>query len=75
MLSDTSDADLGMITDTVVVTHSMAGVVMSMALATGKCSFGEGASWVALSSPIQGSLAADHLQDFARAERVTSWRV
>uniref|UniRef100_H3H728 AB hydrolase-1 domain-containing protein n=2 Tax=Phytophthora ramorum TaxID=164328 RepID=H3H728_PHYRM len=67
-LSDTSDGDLGVIKDTVVVTHSMGGLVMSMALATGKCSFGEGASWVALSSPMMGSMASDYFQDFCNDE-------
>lgn len=43
-LSETSDKETSVIEDTVVVTHSMAGLVMSMALATGKCSFGEGSS-------------------------------
>lgn len=41
---------------------------MSMALATGKCSFGEGASWVALSSPMIGSMAATFLQDVCNDE-------
>ncbi|KAE8969998.1 hypothetical protein PR002_g27253 [Phytophthora rubi] len=67
-LSETSDVDLTIIKDTVVVTHSMGGLVMSMALATGKCSFGEGASWVALSSPMMGSMASDYFQDFCNDE-------
>uniref|UniRef100_H3GWF4 AB hydrolase-1 domain-containing protein n=1 Tax=Phytophthora ramorum TaxID=164328 RepID=H3GWF4_PHYRM len=67
-LSDTSDVDLGVVKDTVVVTHSMGGLVMSMALATGRCSFGEGASWVALSSPMMGSMASDYFQDFCNDE-------
>ncbi|KAE9275785.1 hypothetical protein PR003_g29241 [Phytophthora rubi] len=67
-LSETSDVDLGIIKDTVVATHSMGGLVMSMALATGKCSFGEGASWVALSSPMMGSMASDYFQDFCNDE-------
>jgi len=67
-LSDTSDVDLGIIKDTVVVTHSMGGLVMSMALATGKCSFGEGASWVALSSPMMRSMGSDYFQNFCNDE-------
>ncbi|GMF34937.1 unnamed protein product [Phytophthora lilii] len=67
-LSSSSDVKLGVIKDTVVVTHSMGGLVMSMALATGKCSFGEGASWVALSSPMTGSMASDYFQDFCNDE-------
>ncbi|EGZ28003.1 hypothetical protein PHYSODRAFT_473714 [Phytophthora sojae] len=67
-LSETSDAESGIIEDTVVVTHSMAGLVMSMALATGKCSFGEGSSWVAISSPMTGTMAVDYFQDFCNDE-------
>ncbi|KAG6595957.1 ABC transporter [Phytophthora cinnamomi] len=67
-LSSTSDVDLGVIKDTVVVTHSMGGLVMSMALATGKCRFGDGATWVALSSPMLGSMASDYFQDFCNDE-------
>lgn len=71
-LSDTSDAELGIIRDTVLVTHSMGGLVMSMALATGKCSFGEGTTWVASSSPMLGSMASDYFQDSAPTRSVRS---
>ncbi|KAL3660431.1 hypothetical protein V7S43_014584 [Phytophthora oleae] len=62
-LGDSSNQQLGVIKDTVIITHSMAGLITSMALATGKCSFGEGASWVAISSPMKGTMAADFLKD------------
>ncbi|ETN02910.1 hypothetical protein PPTG_15863 [Phytophthora nicotianae INRA-310] len=62
-LSESSDKQSGVIQDTVVVTHSMAGLIMSMALATGKCSFGKGATWVAISSPMKGTMAADFLEN------------
>ncbi|KAG6961409.1 hypothetical protein JG688_00009100 [Phytophthora aleatoria] len=66
--SDISLAKSGKITDTVIVTHSMAGLVMSMAVATGKCSFGEGSTWVALSSPMTGSMASDYFQGYCNDE-------
>ncbi|KAL3660427.1 hypothetical protein V7S43_014580 [Phytophthora oleae] len=66
--SDVGDVKTGTITDTVIVTHSMAGLVMSMALATDKCSFGEGSTWVAISSPMTGSMASDYFQDFCSGE-------
>ncbi|ETP35321.1 hypothetical protein F442_16459 [Phytophthora nicotianae P10297] len=66
--SDISLAKAGKITDTVIITHSMAGLVMSMAIATDKCSFGEGSTWVALSSPMTGSMASDYFQDFCNDE-------
>eukprot|EP00644_Phytophthora_capsici_P014808 jgi/Phyca11/124355/e_gw1.53.85.1 len=67
-LSDSSDEQLGVIKDTVIITHSMAGPIMSMALATGKCSFGEGTAWVAISSPMKGTMAADFLKDSCEDE-------
>eukprot|EP00644_Phytophthora_capsici_P014803 jgi/Phyca11/19879/fgenesh1_pg.PHYCAscaffold_53_\ len=67
-LTDISDVKKKTITDTVIITHSMAGLVMSMAIATGKCSFGEGSTWVAISSPMTGSMASDYFQDFCSGE-------
>ncbi|OWY99534.1 hypothetical protein PHMEG_00029449 [Phytophthora megakarya] len=67
-LSKSSDVEAGVIKDTVIVTHSMGGLVMSMALATGKCSFGEDVSWVAISAPMIGSMAADFLQGYCKGE-------
>ncbi|KAG7398811.1 hypothetical protein PHYBOEH_010443 [Phytophthora boehmeriae] len=67
-MSDTSDAESSTIEDTIVVTHSMGGLVMSGALATGKCSFGDSATWVSLSAPMTGSMASDYLQDFCNDE-------
>ncbi|CAH0479279.1 unnamed protein product [Peronospora belbahrii] len=63
-LSKSSDKKRGVIRHTVVVTHSMAGLIMSMALATGKCRFGKGTAWVAISTPMMGSMASDYFQDF-----------
>ncbi|KAG1691026.1 hypothetical protein DVH05_027309 [Phytophthora capsici] len=67
-LTDISDVKKKTITDTVIITHSMAGLVMSMAIATGKCSFGQGSTWVAISSPMTGSMASDYFQDFCSGE-------
>ncbi|KAG6596001.1 ABC transporter [Phytophthora cinnamomi] len=63
-LSKTSNVSSKTIDDTIVVTHSMAGLVMAGALTTGKCKFGPGTSWVALSPPMTGSMASDYLQNF-----------
>ncbi|OWZ07044.1 hypothetical protein PHMEG_00020618 [Phytophthora megakarya] len=66
--SDISDVKSATITNTVIITHSMAGLVMSMALANGKCSFGEDSTWVAISAPMTGSMASDYFQDFCAGE-------
>ncbi|KAG7386255.1 hypothetical protein PHYPSEUDO_000469 [Phytophthora pseudosyringae] len=67
-LSSTSDEASGVIEDTIVVTHSMGGLVMAGALTTGKCSLGQGSSWVGLSPPMNGSMASDYLEDYCSGE-------
>ncbi|KAJ8518253.1 hypothetical protein ON010_g18228 [Phytophthora cinnamomi] len=62
-MSDSSDVTTGTIADTIVVTHSMGGLVMAAALAKGKCKFAESTSWVSLSAPMMGSMAGDFIQD------------
>ncbi|OWZ14197.1 hypothetical protein PHMEG_00012362 [Phytophthora megakarya] len=66
--SDISDVKSATITNTVVITHSIAGLVMSMALAIGKCSFGEDSTWVGISSLMTGSMASDYFQYFCTGE-------
>jgi hypothetical protein len=67
-MSETSDVPAGIIDNTIVVTHSMGGLVMAHALARGKCSFSTTTSWVALSPPMTGSMASDFLQDICNDE-------
>ncbi|KAG2505212.1 hypothetical protein JM16_009177 [Phytophthora kernoviae] len=66
--STVNDLASAIIADTIIVTHSMGGLVLAGALATGKCKFGINTSWVALSTPMTGSMAADHLQNFCNDE-------
>ncbi|GMF33611.1 unnamed protein product [Phytophthora lilii] len=67
-MSDTSDTESAVIEDTIIVTHSMGGLVMSMALATGKCRFSETTAWVSISAPMTGSMASDYIQDWCNDE-------
>ncbi|OWY98474.1 hypothetical protein PHMEG_00030756, partial [Phytophthora megakarya] len=60
-MSPTSDRAAGIIDNTIIVTHSMGGLVIAGALAKGKCRFSKTTSWVALSPPMTGSMAADYL--------------
>ncbi|KAG7399373.1 hypothetical protein PHYBOEH_009038 [Phytophthora boehmeriae] len=50
------------IADTIVITHSMGGLLVAGALATGKCSFAETVTWVSLASPLKGSMGSDYFQ-------------
>ncbi|CAI5727115.1 unnamed protein product [Hyaloperonospora brassicae] len=60
-MSPTSNVTAGMIDNVIIVTHSMGGLVMAAALATGKCKFSPKTSWVALSPPMGGSMASDFM--------------
>ena len=62
-MSATSNVAAGMIDNVIIVTHSMGGLVMATALATGKCKFSPKTSWVALSPPMGGSMASDFAMD------------
>ncbi|EEY61838.1 uncharacterized protein PITG_13788 [Phytophthora infestans T30-4] len=48
------------IADTIVVTHSMGGLMLAGAIATGKCSLANSSSWVATSPPMSGSMGANY---------------
>ncbi|EGZ12236.1 hypothetical protein PHYSODRAFT_286949 [Phytophthora sojae] len=67
-MSESSDVATGTIADTIVVTHSMGGLVMAAALAKGKCKFAESTSWVSLSAPMMGSMAGDFIRDLCDGE-------
>ncbi|CAI5739926.1 unnamed protein product [Hyaloperonospora brassicae] len=60
-MSPTSNVTEGVIDSTIIVTHSMGGLVMAAALATGRCKFSRKTSWVALSPPMGGSMASDFM--------------
>ncbi|ETI37349.1 hypothetical protein F443_16648 [Phytophthora nicotianae P1569] len=67
-MSETSDLTSRTISDTIVVTHSMGGLVLASALATGKCKLAASTSWVSMSAPTMGSMAGDFLQDICDGE-------
>ncbi|KDO27598.1 hypothetical protein SPRG_06866 [Saprolegnia parasitica CBS 223.65] len=46
----------------ILVTFSMGNLVASGAVATGKCSIGKGVTWVSIGGPMQGSKAANLLE-------------
>ncbi|OQR81001.1 hypothetical protein ACHHYP_16864, partial [Achlya hypogyna] len=47
----------------ILVTFSMGNLVASGAIANGKCSFGSGVTWVSIAGPMQGSKAANLLEE------------
>ncbi|KAG6602919.1 uncharacterized protein IUM83_06920 [Phytophthora cinnamomi] len=56
------------ITDTIIVTHSMGGLMLASAIANGKCTLGSSSSWVATSPPMTGSMGSDFAQDSCAGE-------
>ncbi|KAL3667076.1 hypothetical protein V7S43_008018 [Phytophthora oleae] len=51
------------IADTIVVTHSMGGLMLAGAIANGKCSLANSSSWIATSPPMKGSIGSDFAQN------------
>ncbi|RLN96581.1 hypothetical protein BBJ28_00000154 [Nothophytophthora sp. Chile5] len=69
-VSSTSSSSAKSIKDTIIVTHSMGGLMMAGALANGRCSLASGTSWVSLSAPMTGSMGADYLQNACSGSNV-----
>ncbi|KAG3114531.1 hypothetical protein PI124_g10400 [Phytophthora idaei] len=62
-VSSTSSTSSKTIVDTIIVTHSMGGLMMGGALANGRCNFASSTTWVSLSTPMTGSMGSDYLQN------------
>jgi hypothetical protein len=62
-MSSTSSASTKTIANTIIVTHSMGGLMMGGAIANGLCKLASTSSWVSLSAPMTGSMGSDYLQD------------
>jgi hypothetical protein len=67
-MSESSDLSSRTIEDTIVVTHSMGGLMLAGALANDECRLAKSSTWVALSPPMSGSMSSDYLMDFCNDE-------
>ncbi|KAE9079758.1 hypothetical protein PF007_g23316 [Phytophthora fragariae] len=56
------------VSDTIIITHSMGGLLVAGAIAAGKCSLDSSVSWVGLSAPMRGSMASNYFQDSCKNE-------
>ncbi|KAI9917543.1 hypothetical protein PsorP6_012343 [Peronosclerospora sorghi] len=65
-VSETSDGST--ISDTIIVTHSMGGLMMAGALANKKCKLASSSTWVSTAAPMFGSMASDYFQASCKAE-------
>ncbi|ETO66156.1 hypothetical protein F444_16601 [Phytophthora nicotianae P1976] len=67
-MSASSDSGSKKIKDTIVVTHSMGGLMFAGALVNKKCSLDKSSTWIGLSPPMTGSMSSDYLMDFCNGE-------
>ncbi|ETK95761.1 hypothetical protein F441_01396 [Phytophthora nicotianae CJ01A1] len=51
------------VSDTIIVSHSMGGLMVAGAIANGLCSLDKSTTWVSTGSPITGSMASDYFQE------------
>ncbi|KAE8974497.1 hypothetical protein PR002_g25897 [Phytophthora rubi] len=50
------------VADTIVVTHSMGGLLLAGAIANGLCSLASNSTWVSMAAPMAGSMGSDYNQ-------------
>ncbi|EEY66606.1 uncharacterized protein PITG_16678 [Phytophthora infestans T30-4] len=51
------------VSDTIIVSHSMGGLMVAGAIANGLCSLDKSTAWVSTGSPITGSMASDYFEE------------
>ncbi|KAG7387362.1 hypothetical protein PHYPSEUDO_014386 [Phytophthora pseudosyringae] len=61
------------ISDTIVVTHSMGNLMLAGAIANGQCTLGSSSTWVGLAAPMKGSMASDFVQESCAGETNVVW--
>ncbi|KAE8902029.1 hypothetical protein PF005_g24615 [Phytophthora fragariae] len=60
-VSDTSKGST--VSDTIIVSHSMGGLMVAGAIANGVCSLDSSTTWVSTGAPMSGSMASDYFQE------------
>ncbi|GMF13357.1 unnamed protein product [Phytophthora lilii] len=73
-MSDTSDAEQGIIKDTIIVTHSMGALIVAGAVANEKCSIDNSTTWVSMSAPMNGTMASNYVQDICTDDDTQAFR-
>uniref|UniRef100_H3GV78 GPI inositol-deacylase n=1 Tax=Phytophthora ramorum TaxID=164328 RepID=H3GV78_PHYRM len=64
--SDTSEGTT--ISDTIIITHSMGGLMLAGAIANERCSLASSATWVSTGAPMTGSMASNYFQESCKDE-------
>lgn len=75
--NDSLEEDDDTIPNVIVITHSMASLVLSLALANEKCQLDSGSSkWVSLQAPMMGTPVADAITDLCQSnDQISSFQV
>ncbi|KAL3667077.1 hypothetical protein V7S43_008019 [Phytophthora oleae] len=73
-MSSSSNADKGVIKDTILVTHSMGALIVAGAVANEKCSIDNSTSWVSMSAPMNGTMTSNYAQDVCTDDDTQAFR-
>ncbi|KAE8966109.1 hypothetical protein PR003_g30491, partial [Phytophthora rubi] len=68
-VSSSSDPATGTIKDTIIFGHSMANLILSGAVAAGRAKIDPSTSWVAASTPMEGSMGSNYIQEACNGEQ------
>ncbi|EGZ14233.1 hypothetical protein PHYSODRAFT_513340 [Phytophthora sojae] len=61
-LAVSNSSTKSVISDTIIITHSMGNLILAGAIATKKCGLAASSSWMGLAGPMGGSMASDYFQ-------------
>uniref|UniRef100_A0AAV1U8R0 GPI inositol-deacylase n=1 Tax=Peronospora matthiolae TaxID=2874970 RepID=A0AAV1U8R0_9STRA len=68
-VSSTSDKATKTVKDTIIVGHSMANLILSGAIAEKSIVLDPSTTWVALSTPMQGSMGSNYIQESCHSDK------
>ncbi|ETP53765.1 hypothetical protein F442_01360 [Phytophthora nicotianae P10297] len=58
------------VSDTIIISHSMGGLMVAGAIATGTCSLASSSTWISTASPMTGSMSSDYFQDSCKDDTI-----
>ncbi|CEG46847.1 uncharacterized protein PHALS_03524 [Plasmopara halstedii] len=63
ILIESATSEGSIISDTIIFSYSMGGLLLAGAIANGRCSLNKSSTWVSTGTPIYGTMGSDYLQD------------
>ncbi|EEY66607.1 uncharacterized protein PITG_16679 [Phytophthora infestans T30-4] len=70
MLTVSETSRGGTISDTIIISHAMGGLLVAGAIAMGTCSLASSSTWISTASPMSGSMSSDYFQDSCKDDTV-----